>query len=383
MLADYEDTRRSIENPFVGDDGETDEMGVFRPEGVSAERTREDFLQRIGLRAKRRKDIELAKKHYQSGQDKFAEASQASGEQRVILFRQAAEEYQLAAKNWQSSALEQDALMWAGECHFFAEDYYEAEQLYAQLVKEYPRNPYLDHVDTRRFEIADYWLKVDSQNHKPFVYVNFSDPKFPWNDTGGHGKRVLEKMRIDNPTGKVSDDATMRLAVEQFQKGKYEAAADTFADVRLTYPDSEHQFNAQFLELQSLLESYQGPNYSSIPLTEAQKRVKQIVKQFPQEASTREQELNEAYSKIRFQMAERVWYQADYRYRRSEMGAAKFHYQRILDEYEDTPFADQSRERLAKIEGLPDDPPQHFKSLIWLFNAKDEERPWQKDITSE
>ncbi|MEZ6077586.1 MAG: hypothetical protein R3C56_18545 [Pirellulaceae bacterium] len=106
-------------------------------------------------------------------------------------------------------------------------------------------------------------------------------------------------MRIENPTGKVSDDATMRLAVEDFQKGNYESAADTFADLRLTFPDSEHQFNAQFLELQSLLASYQGADYSSIPLT-VPSAYQADGASVPQEASQKQDELNEAIPRFAF-----------------------------------------------------------------------------------
>ncbi len=382
LLSDYDATRRGIENPTINDQ---DEEGVFRPEGVTADKGKdgETFMTRMGLRAKRRKDVTLAKSLFSEGETLYNQATEAQATDRARLFREASEKFQLSAKNWQSSSLEQEALLRAAESCFFAEDYYEAERLYAQLIKEYPRNPYLDHVDSRRFEIADYWLKTDNAAHKPFVFVNFSDPKYPWNDTGGHGQRVLENMRIDNPTGKVSDDATMRLAVESFQKKKYEDAADTFADLRLTFPDSEHQFQAQFLELQSLLASYQGPDYSSIPLTEAQTRVKQIVRQFPQEASQKQEELNEAYAMIRFQMAERIWNQADYRFKRSENKAARFHYQRLLDEYADTPFAERATEMIDKLQDKPDDPPQRFKPLVWIFQAENSDRPWLKDITAE
>ncbi|MEZ6135273.1 MAG: outer membrane protein assembly factor BamD [Pirellulaceae bacterium] len=247
------------------------------------------------------------------------------------------------------------------------------------MVKEYPRNPYLDHVDSRRFEIADYWLNVDKAAHKPFMIVNFTDNKLPWNDTGGHGKRLLEDMRLSNPTGKVSDDATMRLAVEQFNKQDYQGAADTFADLRMTYPDSEHQFNAQMLELQSLLGSYRGSSYSSLPLTDAEKRIKQIVRQFPNDASQHQQDLNQTFAKIRFLRAERVWDNAEYRRKKQENDSARFYYQKILEEFSDTPFAEQANVRLEELQGAPDNPPQYFKPLVFLFNADNDDRPWLKD----
>jgi len=144
----------------------------------------------------------------------------------------------------------------------------------------------------------------------------------------------------------------------------------------MTYPDSEHQFNAQFLELQSLLASYQGPRYSAIPIVDAEKRIKQLATQFPVESEKRRKELQKAYSEVRFRKAERIWNQATYRKDRQENGSAKFHYRKIVEEYSDTPFAEEAKQELAKLDGKPEDPPQRFKPLIWLFQANDDERPW-------
>ncbi len=95
----------------------------------------------------------------------------------------------------------------------------------------------------------------------PVLDIPRTDKKRPWNDTGGHGKRVLEGMRMDNPTGRVSADATMRLALDQYEQRNFKQAADTITDLLTTFPDSEHRFQAQFL-LQSLLNSDEGPKYS-------------------------------------------------------------------------------------------------------------------------
>lgn len=371
-LSEFERERKGIDGP----------EGTFRPEGKSAEADyfAAGFLDRVGLRAKRRKDVEIARSHYNRGDELFNQAKTLEGGDRNNLFREAASQFELAAKNWQSSGLEQDALLMAGEAYFFAEDYSQAEQTYGELVKEYPRNPYLDHVDSRRFEIADYWLDYHKANPTSFFNVNFTDNKRPLNDTAGHGKRVLEKMRLDNPTGKIGDDATMRLAMEHFENARFEEAADAFADLRLTYPDSEHQFNAHLLELKSLLASYQGPQYSSIPITDAQKRLDQITRQFAQQARDHQQDLQEANARIRFALAERIWQQAQFRRKRSENGAAKFHYRRILKEYADTPFAEDARVELEKIVDTPDQPPQRFKALVWMFGGTTEDRPWRDEL---
>ncbi len=69
---------------------------------------------------------------------------------------------------------------------------------------------------------------------------DFSNKKRPMNGTGGHSRRVLEAMRISSPTGRVSQQATKRLAEMLNELGKLEEAADTFNDLLATYPDSEH-----------------------------------------------------------------------------------------------------------------------------------------------
>jgi outer membrane protein assembly factor BamD (BamD/ComL family) len=368
---DHEERRRAIN----GDYGD----GIYRPEGVSAEDTGSvKIMERLGFNRGARKDIQAAKQAMAEGESTFLQARALEGEERRGAFRKAAKSFETAAQNWRKSQVEQDALMMKAEAEFFAEDYYKAEQTYASLVKEYPRNPYLDQIDSRRFEIGDYWLKLNAQNPKSFFVVNFSDNKQPWNDTAGHGKRVLENVRMDHPIGKFSDDATMRLAVNYLEKGDYESAAATFGEIRDVYPDSEHQFTAQFLELQSLLESYLGPEYSDAPLVEADKRLKAILRLFPNEARTKQLELREAGGRIRFLMAEREWHSAEYRYRQGENLSAKLYLQNILDDYADTPFGDSARDMLSKIEGKPDRPVQRWTPLIKLFGADNDQRKWKK-----
>ncbi|MEZ6077585.1 MAG: hypothetical protein R3C56_18540 [Pirellulaceae bacterium] len=78
----------------------------------------------MGLTAKRRKDVTLAKARFAEGETLYDQAIAAEGTDRARLFREASTKFQEAAKNWQSSSLEQEALIWAAEAHFFAEDYY-------------------------------------------------------------------------------------------------------------------------------------------------------------------------------------------------------------------------------------------------------------------
>jgi TolA-binding protein len=368
---EYNRAKRQIESP-----PEDDEDWV-RPEGESVEKRKEGALPILDklFRWDKAKNPDLAKKLYNEADIKFNEAKSLEGYERLVAFRAAAKKYKEAGKNWRNSYLEQDSLYMEGRSYFFAEDYPKAEDAFTRLVKEYPRTKYLDSTQKHRFEVAQYWVQYNQVAPASFYNLNWSDNKRPINDTGGHGRRVLEKMRLDDPTGVLADDVTMALANEAFQRGDFETAAETYEDLRLTYPDSKHQFEAHFLELRSLIEIYQGPEYSSEPMDRAEKLIKQINRQFARQADEQREYLSQAYAEVRYKQGERRWMQAEYRRKRGENKSARMYLQEILDGYEDTPFGEQAKERLAELEGAQDDPTQYLSWLTQLFPDADPAKP--------
>lgn len=368
---EYNRAKRQIES------APEDDADWFRPEGESVEKRKEGALPILDklFRWNTAKNPDLAKKLYNEADIKFNEAKALEGQERRVAFRAAAKKYKEAGKSWRNSYLEQDALYMEGRSYFFAEDYPKSEDAFTRLVKEYPRTKYLDSTQKHRFEIAQYWVQYNQVAPASFYYLNWTDNKRPLNDTGGHGRRVWEKMRLDDPTGVLADDVTMAIANEAFQRGDFETAAETYEDLRLTYPDSKHQFEAHFLELRSLIEVYQGPEYSSEPMDRAEKLIKQINRQFARQADEQREYLNQAYAEVRYKQGERRWMQAEYRRKRGENKSARMYLQEILDDYEDTPFGDQARERLVELEGAQDDPTQYLVWLTQLFPDADPAKP--------
>lgn len=372
-LPEYDAAKSAIESY------EDKEGNWVRPEGVKAEKKKNSAVSNAfawvpGV-APKKADKPAARQAFLEGDALFEKAKNAEGDERVKLFKEAGKKYKSAAKNWQSSALEQDALFMAGESYFFAEAYPDAEDFYVRLVKEYPRTKFLDKADQRRMEIALYWLKYNEADPKAFYELNFTDRRRPWNDTGRHGVRVLEKVRLDNPTGRLADDVTMELASEAFRKGKFQEARDTFEDLRTTYPDSPHQFDAHFLGLKAALETYQGAQYAAEPLDEAEKMIKQITRQFPEEAKVHREFLNRAYAEVRYKKSERIFDQARYRMNRGENNAAKIYLDRLLTEYSDTPFGDKAREAKEKIVSKPGEPTRYFQWIADLFPENSKTKP--------
>jgi outer membrane protein assembly factor BamD (BamD/ComL family) len=291
------------------------------------------------------------------------------------LFLDASDQFAEAASRWPDSALEEDALFRAGESQFFADHYVKANDYFEQLLKKYPNTRYLDLVGARRFVIAQYWLKLNAEPGFQGIGINLTDNAIPWSDTFGHAVRIYDRMRLDDPTGKLADDATIAAANANFTKGNYEKADQYYSDLRTHFPSSEHQFNAHYLGIQAKLRGYRGARYTGEALEETDKLIQQVRRQFPQQAREREQELDRVAREVRFLLAEREWLMAQYYTRRKEYGAARFYYDIVLKDYRDTPFADKSREEVGKLAGKPRVPPQRLAWLVELFPNSDAAKP--------
>ena len=312
-----------------------------------------------------------ARKSYAEADALFQQASDASGKERARLFREAADKYATAAERFPDSMLQEDALFMAGEANFFADHYKDAQEAYEELVAAYPNTRHIDRVDARRFDIAQYWLAVHRADGKFFLAPNWRDEKLPHNDTFGNAVRVFDKVRLDDPTGRLADDATMAAASAYFADGNYAQAEVFLADLRRTYPESEHQFDAALLAIKSKVELYQGSDYDSQHLEEALQLIDLTFAEFPQQAAEHREYLENAYKDARVKLALRDWRTAQFYDNRKEYGGARRYYQHLIQEFPDTSLAQDAQKRLQEINGLPDKPEQPAQWLVERIPEKD------------
>ncbi len=320
---------------------------------------------------------QIARETYAEAQAAYAAATEMhqrnpGGDSRSE-FLAAAKLYETAAERWPDSEVEHNSLRMAGESYFFADHYWDAEIAYEMLLKKYQNSKYLDAIQPRRFAIAQYWLGLHRENPKAFYEINVFDQSTPTRDVFGHAMRVFDRIRLDDPTGKLADDATLAMGNAHFAAGKFIKADEYYTDLRKTFPSSEHQFQAHFLGLKAKLEAYQGPDYSADAILGAEKLVEQIRKQFPREAQTEREYLDREAARIRYLRAERDWLMAQRFDQRAEYGAAKHYYAALIESYPETPFGERAQQRMNEITGQPDVPEQPLSWLVAMF-------PDEKDI---
>lgn len=320
---------------------------------------------------------EKAKELYLEGDRVFRSAAGLPRDEAKKKYEEAAKLFIRCGQAHPGSAIEQDALLMTGESYFFADRLTDAEDAFAKLQKEHPRNQHNDRAAARLFEISQYWIETEKAGNSTWMPLNFFDPARPFIDADGHAIRVLDNIRYNDPTGVLSDDATMAAGVEKMRQEKYQDADDFFTDLRQTFPDSEHQFNAHIMGLRCKLLIYAGPSYSGVMLDEADKLLSQTRKRFPDRMSDAKlsEELARIGAEIDFKKAEKLENRAAYRKRRSEYGAARVYYREILEKHSSTPFADKAREALAQMDGKPDVPGRPLDWVADLFPTQRRSKP--------
>ncbi|WP_168564511.1 tetratricopeptide repeat protein [Crateriforma spongiae] len=312
-------------------------------------------------------DHSKAKELYQQGDAEFRRASGMDRQEAQDAFLAAAKLFKRAAEAAPGTAIEQDAMMMRGESLFFADRLPDAVDVYQTLQKDFPRNRHNDRVAARLFSISRYWIDVERATEDDWFTLDLFDRTKPRLDADGNAVRVLDQIRYDDPTGRLADDATMAAAAEYIRQGKFERADEFLTDLRESFPDSEHLFLAHLMGIRCKLEVYAGPHYSALLLDEADKLVQQTRTRFPDKM--RDQKYADmvarAAAEIDYLKAEKLFKRAQYRDKQKYFGAAAGYYQRILDNYPDTPFAETARERLQAVN---DQPVRPAKRLSWLQN---------------
>lgn len=286
-------------------------------------------------------------------------------------FSEAAGLFRLAASTGPDSKIEEDSLYFAGESYFFADRYVQANREFEKLIAAYSGTRHIDQAELRRYSIAVYWLELADAK----VYTSLMDGKRPKLGLKGEGRRVLNQIRIDDPTGQFADDAAFALGKSFMKSNRYLDAADTFEDLRKNYPGSTHQFAAHMLELEAWLQAYQGKEYDDKPLQKADDLLKNIVRVFPRESEQELDYLEQQAAKIQRQTADRDFSDALFYKRRGHNRAYQEYLEKIANRYPNQEVVEEINKEIERVATLPPDPKQPMKWLVDIFPNPEPAKP--------
>lgn len=289
-------------------------------------------------------------------------------------YKEARKLYKKAGDTWPDSSLEEDAMFMTAECEFFLDEYPDASDHYANLLKKYENSRHLDVVVSRQFSIARYWLELQETDHQPLLVPNLTNGTKPWWDTTGNAHAVMQSVWINDPTGPLADDSVLATANDYFVNGRFKDADEYYEQLRQDYPKSEHLANAFLLGIQAKLATYQGPDYDPTPLLESEKLVEQALLQFPTQLAGERERILETRKKILYLKAERDMFMGDFYAKKKYYRSAARYHQRVIKDYPQTQLASEAETKLASYAGEPGVPENRFDWLVNLFPGEQERR---------
>lgn len=281
--------------------------------------------------------------------------------------------FKKVAKKFKKSDIREDALFMQAEAAYRQQHYADANDLYAQLLKEYPSTRHLDDVTKRLFEIARLWLdfpqtaglsdvqQVDYEDlsrklpapnpppkpRTPVFVPNFFDETRPTFDTEGNALSALRLIWLNDPTGPLADDALMMAASHYARRGNWIEADRHYTLLREEYPTSPHVQAAFIMGSHVKLMSYSGPEYDGKVLEDARHLKESTLRLYP--AAEDRERLERELEKIEEARAAREWQLVEFYSRKNNPRAQAVYCHIILDRYPQTSYAQRAREHLQKL----------------------------------
>ncbi len=292
-------------------------------------------------------------------------------------YKKAEQELKSIAKKHQNSRIREDAIFYTGESLYKQQRYPYAQDQYDLLLKEFPHTRYMEKVARRMFAIASHWLQAPklatSDDIKPVnfekpmstpkpdekavkskdptrrvpILPQFWDRTRPMFDTNGRALQALQSIWMNDPSGKLADDAVMMAASFYLRQGRDQEAERYYRILREQFPDSPYLEQAFVLGSHVTLTSYQGAAYDGKKLDEARKLKESTLRLFPGAKETTR--LRSELQKIEEAKAASIWKDIEYYQAKNLDKATAIYCQVLLEEHPHSSYAARARELLRKV----------------------------------
>lgn len=302
--------------------------------------------------------------------------------------------FKKVAKKYKKSEIREDALFMEGESAYQLGNFYEAENSYAKLLRDYPSTRHLDDVSKRLFEIARQWLdfpkvaevgeiqqanyddfgnrlpaeKPPEKSRSPVWVPNFTDKSKPWFDTEGNGVGCLRLIWLNDPTGPLADDALMLAASHYARRNNFVEADRHFTLLREEYPNSPHVQNAFVLGSHVKLMSYQGSHYDGKTLEDAENLKKSILRLYPDSSDSKR--VQDELARMEEAKADREWELVVFYERKNNKRAQAVYCHLVIDRFPQTQAALRAKQRLQELG------PAYASGQRLLTSQPDPKREW-------
>jgi hypothetical protein len=148
------------------------------------------------------------------------------------------------------------------ECQYLQKKYVAALKNFERLHTEYPMTDYRDKLVNREYEIAQLWLAQADPGipaEKKLPGIARVDGRLPLFGTRTWALHALERVRFNDPTGPLADDATIQIADYYMRRREFDIAALYYAQFVIEFPKSPLLLYARISAIHARIRDYLEP----------------------------------------------------------------------------------------------------------------------------
>ena len=243
------------------------------------------------------------------------------------------------ARRWmkvnQNNPLAPEVLLLRGDAYNAMGEKYTALFAYEDLLDNYPTSPLYGPCLRREYNIACAFLRGYKRKFLGLRILPVT----------GDALELLRRIQDRQRGSPLAELAGIRVADYYYSDSRFNRAFQSYQDFLRRYPYSQFVVKATIMEVQCLLATFRGVKFDLTPLRNADAQLETLTQDYPHFAQILQvKALEERIYQIEGQKELEI---AQFYIRFSKPSAAKYYYNRVINDWPDTRWAKIARKELV------------------------------------
>ena len=240
-------------------------------------------------------------------------------------------------KKYPDSAYRGEAMWLRGEALFARKDYYPAFEQYEEMLTQYAGSPHYRQALERQMAVAELYLGPVRRRVWGMPLLSGETEAI----------EILRRVYEHQPAGDLAEACLLRIADYYYEKGQWQEAEDYYNKYCQAFPNGERIVHAELARAKCAIARCGGARYDITSLGLAYDRLRQFQQKYPDAA--REEGVADLLAQLRLSQAEALYNVAAHYFRAGKPLASAFYAEQVVARYADTPWADEARALVAKM----------------------------------
>jgi outer membrane assembly lipoprotein YfiO len=266
----------------------------------------------------------------------------------------------------------EEAISLAGKAQINRGRYWDAYKWYERQIMNYPNGAFFERALDREYTIADAFLNGKKRRALKIFKVSAKED----------GIEILLRIAGHAPGSDLAERALLRVADYHFNRQEYDDAIGVYDEFVKTNPQSNRKPYAMLRAAKASLLSFRGVKWDDTPLLNAAVRFRVFAQAYPK--AGKKENVVGILTEIRETLAHKVFHSGTFYERTHHTQSAVFYYNKVVQEYPASQWAEKARERLDRFGPIKLEPRFEKTSIGKQTPAMEtlQKKPEKKSVSS-